>query len=118
MDILPFSALLLISMYGPLSNDCIPGPIVPLLSFSTDQEAVDKANSSHYGLGGSIWSSNLDRANELALKIQAGTVWVNTHTDLDPRFPFGGHKHSGIGIENGLSGLKSWCNSQTLHLRK
>jgi len=94
------------------------GPIVPLLSFSTDQEAVDKANSSHYGLGGSIWSSDLKRANDLALKIESGTVWVNTHTDLDPRFPFGGHKHSGIGVENGLNGLKGWCNSQTLHLRK
>ncbi|KAH7346225.1 putative aldehyde dehydrogenase [Rhexocercosporidium sp. MPI-PUGE-AT-0058] len=94
------------------------GPIVPLLSFRTDDEAIEKANNTFYGLGGSIWSSNLERANKMALKIEAGTVWVNTHTDLDPRVPFGGHKHSGMGAENGMAGLKSYCNSQTLFLRK
>ena len=60
----------------------------------------------------------MERANKLAMKIEAGTVWVNTHTDLDPRVPFGGHKHSGMGAENGTAGLKSYCNSQTLFLKK
>jgi acyl-CoA reductase-like NAD-dependent aldehyde dehydrogenase len=94
------------------------GPIVPLLSYSTYDEAISKANDTHYGLGASVWSGSIERANELAQKIQAGTVWVNTHFELDGRVPFGGHKESGIGTEWGVSGLVSYCNSQTLFLKK
>ncbi|RAO68977.1 uncharacterized protein BHQ10_004989 [Talaromyces amestolkiae] len=94
------------------------GPIVPLLSYSTYEEAISRANDTHYGLGASIWSGSSERANELAQKIQAGTVWVNTHFHLDGRVPFGGHKESGIGTEWGVSGLVSYCNSQTLFLEK
>ncbi|KAI7968782.1 hypothetical protein EIK77_002778 [Talaromyces pinophilus] len=98
--------------------NCCAGPIVPLLSYSTYDEAIARANDTHYGLGASIWSGNTQRANELAQKIQAGTVWVNTHFELDGRVPFGGHKESGIGTEWGVSGLVSYCNSQTLFLKK
>ncbi|OQU94378.1 hypothetical protein CLAIMM_00739 [Cladophialophora immunda] len=94
------------------------GPIVPLLSFSTDEEAVQKANDTLYGLGASIWSGNVARANRMAEKIEAGNVWVNNHFDLDPRIPFGGHKQSGIGAEWGIAGLKSYCNVQALYLKK
>ena len=94
------------------------GPIVPLLSFASDEEAVRKANNTHYGLGASVWSSDIERANAIAEKIEAGTVWVNAHFDMGPQFPFGGHKESGIGTEQGVTGLKSYCNSQTLYLRK
>lgn len=81
--------------------NCCAGPIVPLLSYSTYDEAIARANDTHYGLGASIWSGNTQRANELAQKIQAGTVWVNTHFELDGRVPFGGHKESGIGTVGG-----------------
>ncbi|KEF62465.1 NAD-dependent aldehyde dehydrogenase [Exophiala aquamarina CBS 119918] len=94
------------------------GPIVPLLSFSTDEEAVTKANNTIYGLGASVWSADLDRATKIAEQLEAGNVWVNTHFELDPRAPFGGHKESGIGTEFGVGGLKSYCNSQTLYLKK
>ena len=94
------------------------GPIVPLLTFKTDDEAVKKANNTNYGLGASVWCSDLGRANKIAKRIQAGNVWVNTHFELDPRVPFGGHKESGIGTEWGVGGLKSFCNSQTLYLKK
>ncbi|KAK5098231.1 hypothetical protein LTS08_006364 [Lithohypha guttulata] len=94
------------------------GPIVPLLSYSTYEEAVEKANNTMYGLGASIWSSDIERANNLATKIEAGNVWVNSHFQLDPRVPFGGHKQSGIGTEWGVSGLISYCNSQALYLKK
>ena len=91
---------------------------MPLLSFSSDEEAVSKANDTLYGLGASVWSGNLDRANKIAHQLEAGNVWVNTHFELDPRVPFGGHKESGIGTEWGVGGLKSYCNSQTLYLKK
>ncbi|KAF2790721.1 putative aldehyde dehydrogenase [Melanomma pulvis-pyrius CBS 109.77] len=94
------------------------GPIVPLLSYSSYDEAVDLANNTLYGLGASIWSGSVERANELATRIEAGNVWVNTHFELDPRAPFGGHKESGIGTEWGVGGLVSYCNSQTLFLKK
>lgn len=70
------------------------------------------------GLGASVWSSSIENANRIAKKIDAGTVWVNTHFELDPRVPFGGHKESGIGTEWGIGGLKSFCNSQSLFLKK
>jgi acyl-CoA reductase-like NAD-dependent aldehyde dehydrogenase len=94
------------------------GPIVPVLSFSTEDEAIRQANDTRMGLGASVWSADVERANRVARRIQAGNVWVNTHFELDPRMPFGGHKESGIGTEWGLSGLKSFCNSQTLYLKK
>lgn len=71
-----------------------------------------------YGLGASVWCRNAERANNIAEKIEAGTVWVNEHFAMDPATPFGGHKHSGMGVEQGLEGLKSYCNLQTLYLRK
>ena len=70
------------------------------------------------GLGASVWSGSAERANKIARQLQAGTVWVNSHFELDARFPFGGHKESGIGVELGISGLKSFCNSQTLFLKR
>ncbi|KAK2624582.1 hypothetical protein QTJ16_005775 [Diplocarpon rosae] len=94
------------------------GPIVPLLSFSTDEEAITRANNTDYGLGASVWSADVARANHIAQRIESGIVWVNTHMEMDPRVPFGGHKHSGIGTEMGANGLKSYCNSQTLYLGK
>jgi len=94
------------------------GPIVPLLSFSNDEEAINKANNMFYGLGASVWSKDIKRANNIAQQIEAGTVWVNCHFEMYPNVPFGGHKQSGIGVEQGLAGLKSYCNSQTLYLRK
>lgn len=75
------------------------GPIVPFLTFQDEEDAVKKANDTHMGLGASVWTSDIDRGNRVARKLQAGTVWVNTHFELDPRVPFGGHKESGIGTE-------------------
>jgi len=61
------------------------GPIVPLLSFITYEEAITKANNMLYDLGASVWSSSLKRANKIAEKFEAGDVWVNMHFELDPR---------------------------------
>jgi acyl-CoA reductase-like NAD-dependent aldehyde dehydrogenase len=89
-----------------------------MLPFSTYDQAIALANNTTYGLGASVWSPNIALANEIAQQLEAGSVWVNTHFDLDPRVPFGGHKMSGLGVEMGVEGLKSFCNIQTLYLRK
>jgi acyl-CoA reductase-like NAD-dependent aldehyde dehydrogenase len=91
------------------------GPIVPLLKWSgSDDAIVERANDSLTGLGASVWSADAARAEKMARQLQAGSVWVNTHFYLSPKVPFGGHKNSGIGMEWGLVGLKSWCNPQSL----
>jgi phenylacetaldehyde dehydrogenase len=83
------------------------GPALPIIRYSTVDEAVAMANGLEVGLGASVWSSDLKAAREVAARIQAGTVWINKHGAVDPRVPFGGAKQSGYGLEFGVEGLKS-----------
>lgn len=94
------------------------GPIVPILSWENEDEVIARANQTRMGLGASVWSSDLERANRIARQLEAGTVWVNNHFDLSPLAPFGGVKESGVGVEWGVNGLKRFCNSQTLMINK
>jgi len=91
------------------------GPILPLIRFSDPEDAIAKANASNYGLGGSIWSSDLNRAYALANKMDSGTVWINKHGELSPTVPFGGAKQSGIGIELGQEGLLEFTQLKVLN---
>lgn len=75
------------------------GPIVPLLEWTDEADVIARANDSKLGLGASVWSNDMDEAGRLARQLDAGSVWVNTHIELDPNAPFGGHKQSGIGYE-------------------
>ncbi|BAS12251.1 magnesium-activated aldehyde dehydrogenase, cytosolic [Arthrobacter sp. Hiyo8] len=70
-------------------------------------EAVAMANALDVGLGASVWSSDLDAARDVAARLEAGTVWINKHGNVDPRVPFGGAKQSGYGLEFGVEGLKA-----------
>ncbi|BCW50122.1 hypothetical protein StoSoilB13_24640 [Arthrobacter sp. StoSoilB13] len=83
------------------------GPALPIIRYSTVDEAVAKANALDVGLGASVWSSDVAAAREVASRIQAGTVWINKHGAVDPRIPFGGAKQSGYGLEFGAEGLKA-----------
>jgi len=94
------------------------GPVLPVLKFSEDSEAVDRANASSWGLGGSVWSSDLDKAYALAEKMDAGTVWINKHAELDPGIPFGGAKQSGIGKELGEEGLQEFTQLKIINMAK
>jgi acyl-CoA reductase-like NAD-dependent aldehyde dehydrogenase len=82
------------------------GPALPIIKYSTIDEAVKMANGLNVGLGASVWSSDKDAAREVAARIQAGSVWINKHGTVDPRVPFGGAKTSGYGLEFGIEGLK------------
>ena len=81
------------------------GPVVTIHRFESDEEAIEIANSTEYGLAGSIWSNDTDRAHKIAQKIQTGIVWVNTWLHRDLRTPFGGVKNSGLGREGGAWSL-------------
>jgi acyl-CoA reductase-like NAD-dependent aldehyde dehydrogenase len=94
------------------------GPIVPLLKWTDEDDVVRRANASLMGLGASVWSRDAARAEQTARRLEAGTVWVNTHFELGPQAGFGGHKESGVGVESGLGGLKGWCNAQAVWVRK
>jgi len=91
---------------------------VPLLKFDTEEEAIARANNTDYGLGGSVWSKDLQRAERVASQLQAGSVWINSHMILRADAAFAGHKQSGIGAEMGVSGLRSFCNAQTITVPK
>ncbi|KAL1646322.1 hypothetical protein SLS58_003279 [Diplodia intermedia] len=94
------------------------GPIVPLLKWSDEADVVRRANDTKMGLGASVWSADLERAGRMAKKLEAGSVWVNTHFELAPNVPFGGHKWSGFGMEWGIVGMKGWCYTQSMWTRK
>ena len=77
------------------------GPALPVVAYRHVNEAVDRANSTHFGLSGSVWSADPDRAAAVAEQLECGTSWVNTHLALAPHQPFVGSKWSGIGVEKG-----------------
>lgn len=83
------------------------GPALPIIRYSTVDEAITLANGLDVGLGASVWSSDSAQARKVAARIEAGTVWINKHGAVDPRVPFGGAKQSGYGLEFGAEGLKA-----------
>jgi acyl-CoA reductase-like NAD-dependent aldehyde dehydrogenase len=94
------------------------GPALPILPFGSVDEAVARANATHFGLGGSVWSADAARGAEIAAELECGTGWVNHHSAMSPTVPFGGLKWSGIGVENGRWGLESFSELQVLSTSK
>ncbi len=94
------------------------GPVMPVIKYSDPAEAIARANASIYGLGGSIWAKDSDKAWSLAEQMESGSVWVNKHADLQPHLPFGGSKFSGVGVELGEEGLKEFTQIQTLNMAR
>lgn len=92
------------------------GPCVSIISFKDEEEAVELANDTTYGLGAAVFTRNLTRAHRVAREIQSGMVWINSSNDSDCRVPFGGVKQSGIGRELGEAGLASYCNIKSVHV--
>lgn len=88
------------------------GPIAPIVSVKTINEAIDIANSSEFGLGGSVWTRDLSRGEAVAMQIDSGIVFVNSISKSDPRMPFGGIKNSGIGRELGRYGMMEFANAK------
>jgi acyl-CoA reductase-like NAD-dependent aldehyde dehydrogenase len=91
------------------------GPVLPLVRYGDVEEALRQANASTYGLGGSVWSRNEQRAWDLAARLECGTAWINRHGDIRPDVPFGGAKSSGVGVEFGSQGLEEYTTVQVLH---
>ena len=94
------------------------GPVMPVLKYKTLDEAIARANSSEYGLGATVWSASADRAYEVAMKLETGTVWINKHLDLPPDVPYGGTKQSGYGVELGQQGVEEFTQVKIINLAK
>jgi acyl-CoA reductase-like NAD-dependent aldehyde dehydrogenase len=94
------------------------GPVLPILKYSDVNDAIARVNSTEYGLGGSVWSSNADAAFEVAQQIGSGTVWVNKHLEVPPEGPFGGAKQSGFGCEMGQEGLEQFTQTRIISIAK
>jgi acyl-CoA reductase-like NAD-dependent aldehyde dehydrogenase len=92
------------------------GPVIPLLPFDTEEEAIQAANASWAGLGGSVWTAEPATANRVGGKLVCGYVWVNDHgaTRLDLRAPFGGMKQSGMGREQGIEGVRAFQDTRAI----
>jgi len=94
------------------------GPVMPVIKYSDPADAIRRANASIYGLGGSIWATDTERAWDLATEMESGSVWVNKHADIQPHLPFGGAKFSGVGSELGEEGLKEFTQVQVLNMAR
>ena len=90
------------------------GPVLPLFSFSTFEEAIELANNSQYGLGASVWTRDLDKATRAANKIMAGTIWINSFHEPQIDLPFGGLKESGLGKEMSFEGLENYLETKAV----
>ncbi|KAF4464078.1 aldehyde dehydrogenase [Fusarium albosuccineum] len=94
------------------------GPVVPLLQWSEIDDVLARVNASDMGLGASVWSADDELAMRIGQGLDVGSVWFNEHLGIQPTATFGGHKKSGIGREWGVDGLRGYCNSQTLFVKR
>ncbi len=88
-----------------ISQEEIFGPVLTVQTFRTDDEVIEKANNSPYGLSAGVWTDKGSKIFNLTTKLRAGVIWANTYNQFDPTSPFGGYKESGYGREGGLHGL-------------
>ncbi|KAK5111185.1 hypothetical protein LTR85_012234 [Meristemomyces frigidus] len=94
------------------------GPIVPTQPWSDEEEVIKRANNSNAGLGACVWGKDIERAERIGKRLQAGSVFINSWEKPTPQAFFGGHKESGIGGEWGKDGLKAYCNAHVMHTYK
>jgi aminomuconate-semialdehyde/2-hydroxymuconate-6-semialdehyde dehydrogenase len=106
-----------------LSHTCrtnqeeIFGPVVTLVPFDSEEDAVEMANSTPYGLAATVWTENLKRAHRVAGQIKCGIVWVNCWLLRDLRTPFGGMKQSGVGREGGWEALRFFTEAKNVCIK-
>lgn len=94
------------------------GPIIPLQTWTTEEDVVQRANDTKTGLGACIWSKDLERAERIARKLEVGSAFINSPLRPDWKVSFSGHEESGIGEERGLQGLLAYFNAQAVYVYK
>jgi acyl-CoA reductase-like NAD-dependent aldehyde dehydrogenase len=99
-----------------IAQEEIFGPVLSVIKYNTEADAVAMANDSVYGLGGGVWSRDKEKAISIAKQLRAGTVWINEWHLISEKAPFGGYKQSGIGREFGVEGLHEYTETKHLHI--
>lgn len=97
-----------------IAQEEVFGPVLSIIKFRTEEEALKIANDCRYGLGAGIWTSDIERIFRMTEKIQSGTVWVNTYRIVSYMSPFGGYKDSGIGRENGIDAIYEYLQTKSV----
>ena len=100
-----------------IAREEVFGPVLSVLTFRDQEEAIRLANDASYGLSAGVWSENVHTCLEFARRVQAGTIWTNTWMDGFPELTFGGMKQSGLGREIGPYGLDEFLEVKTLAMR-
>jgi len=115
----PITVLIDVKPGMPVFDDEVFGPVFSVIMAENDEEAIIMANKSEFGLGASVFTSNIDRGEKIANeKIQSGLCFVNDYVKSDPRLPFGGIKSSGYGRELSSYGLMEFVNIKTVVVQK
>jgi acyl-CoA reductase-like NAD-dependent aldehyde dehydrogenase len=99
-----------------IAREEVFGPVLAVIPFEDEEEAVAIANSVDYGLAAGVWTNNLRRSIYMADNLQAGTIWVNTYRSTSYTTPFGGYKSSGVGRENGIEAIKEYTQTKSVWL--
>lgn len=100
---------------APLVREEQFGPVLPILRYDDIDDVIARANNSEFGLGGTVWGKDVERATQVAKRIDTGTVWVNQHLAIDPNVPFRGSKQSGFGGELGEAGLEEYTQAHIIN---
>jgi acyl-CoA reductase-like NAD-dependent aldehyde dehydrogenase len=103
---------------SPLVDEEQFGPVLPIIKIKDEEDGIRRANASTFALGGSVWSSDPDRATRVATRLEAGNIWINQHLRLAPNIPLSPAKHSGMGIELTLDGVKDFAQMIVLDIAK
>jgi acyl-CoA reductase-like NAD-dependent aldehyde dehydrogenase len=99
-----------------IAREEVFGPVLSVIPFHDDEEAIAIANDTEFGLSAGVWTEDMRRALTMSERLEAGTVWVNTYRDISYTTPFGGYKQSGIGRENGLEGIREYLQTKAVWL--
>jgi (Z)-2-((N-methylformamido)methylene)-5-hydroxybutyrolactone dehydrogenase len=97
-----------------IAQEEVFGPVLSVIPFDSDEEAIAIANGSIYGLASGVWTASINRALEMAHALEAGTVWINTYRVSSPLSPFGGYKRSGFGRESGLLSIREFVQEKSV----